>query len=112
MSRDLSTQAIKIIVGQINSKCRELYDKGKETHEVQKKLKQQFPEFEEKYPKLFSMSCSKNFDENKFLWMMSLKTQIDTGEKTSHDVSIGVGQRLAKEYVYSKLDMTKEPTIN
>lgn len=112
MSRRLSTDAIKVIVGQINSKSKELYQRGKETPEIQKKLKQQFPEFEENYPKLFKMSCSKDFDDNKFSWMMTLKNQIDSGEKNSHDVSVGVGQRLAKEYVYSKLDMTKEPTIN
>lgn len=112
MPREFSSDEIKNIVVQINMSFKSLKQKGREIPLIQKNLKKEFADFEERFPKLFLMACSNDFDPKKFSWLISMKSQIDSGQKNANETSILVGKELAKEYIYSKLDMTKEPTID
>ena len=57
------------------------------------------------------MACSDGFNPETFSWMMEQRDKMDPTKESVHNASVAVGKKLANEYIYSKLDMTKEPQI-
>lgn len=112
MTANLSEMEIKSNVVFLNMKFKELRSKGRDTETIRKSLKRERPEFEEFYPNLFKMACSEDFDAKRFSWMMDMKKKVDSDPDSTKDISIKIGKVLAKDFIYSKLDMTKEPQID
>ena len=66
-------------------------------------LKNKYPSFVDKYPTLFDKIISKTIDDEKLDFMLSMLTQIKTGEKTEFDASAAVGKKLFSEHVEPRL---------
>jgi len=56
------------------------------------------------FPMLLQKACEKEFDYERFQWMMQMKSKVDNNEITQHDASTQVGQKLVDTYV--------EPLLN
>jgi len=61
-----------------------------------------YPDFVESHPMLFDMACRKDFDWEKFNYMMSLRKQIETADRTVDDTSKEVGQKFYDIYMNHK----------
>jgi len=48
---------------------------------------------------LFSKCCSGEVDDEKINYMISMMRKIISGNKTEHDASVKIGQKLVNEYV-------------
>ena len=61
--------------------------------------------FFDRYPKLADMCVNADaFDPNLVRFMLQQKREVDRSLLTQHNASVAVGERLAKTYVYPKLD--------
>lgn len=68
-----------------------------------------YPEFKERYPFLFDMVCSDDFDMGRFHWMMALKDRVEKQKNMTHEqASIQVGQALYDVYVKDKVPERKD----
>lgn len=67
-----------------------------------------YPDFVDRYPMLYEKVCEDDFDMNRFMYMMGLKTQIQNNTHTVDSASAIVGQRLFNEYVKPIVDANKE----
>ena len=81
------------------NECKSFQDvKTKEMHYVLK-----YPNLSNMYPMIFKKACEKDFDYEKFVWMMSLIKGVNEKNVTQHNASIEVGERLVDEYIKPKL---------
>lgn len=65
-----------------------------------------YPEFKERYPFLFDMVCSDDFDMARFQWMMQLKDRVENNRVTHEKASVEVGQVLFDKYIKDKVPDT------
>lgn len=66
--------------------------------------KSKYPAISEKYKILFQKVCEPEFDVDKFIWMMQMKSRIDDNNITPHNANVEVGKALVDEYVAPKLN--------
>jgi|UniRef100_A0A6C0BRW2 hypothetical protein len=79
--------------------CKRFQDENtKEMHYVSK-----YPNLSNIYPMIFKKACEKDFDYEKFVWMMSIKKDVNENNVTQHNASIKVGERLVDEYIKPNL---------
>ena len=48
---------------------------------------------------LFSKCCNGEIDDEKIAYMIAMMRKVISGNKTEHDASVKIGQRLVDEYV-------------
>lgn len=58
-----------------------------------------YPEFQDRYPVLFELACSDDFDPQKFEYMIKLRNQVMNKERTVEDASVEVGKKMFDVYV-------------
>ena len=58
-----------------------------------------YPDFADKYPILFVMACREDFDFEKFNYMMRIRGQIATKQRTIEHASVEVGQKFFNMYM-------------
>jgi hypothetical protein len=58
-----------------------------------------YPDFIDKYPKLFEMCCDQNTDINTLYFMIDMLEKIQKNQMTEHVASVSVGQKLFDSYV-------------
>lgn len=63
------------------------------------RFERKYPAFVERYPFLFALACAPDFDAHRFNYMMSLREQVQSRDRTAEDASKEVGQVLFDEYV-------------
>ena len=91
----LSNEEIISIVADIRSYHGAMSDKIEEfTHK--------YKDFSENYPSLFEMACNDGFDVEKFNYMLRLRKQIETSERSVEDTSKEVGQKFYDIYMEKK----------
>lgn len=61
-----------------------------------------YPDFAEMYPTLLEMACKRNFEIDKFKYMMNLRFEIENKNRTVEDTSKEVGQKFFDKYVEKK----------
>jgi len=88
----LSQDSIKTIVNEIQKT-----PKNKEKRVEYFTVK--YPDFADKYPILFDMACREDFDFEKFNYMMRIRGQIATKQRTIEHASIEVGQKFFNMYM-------------
>jgi hypothetical protein len=64
--------------------------------------KKVYPVFAECYTHLFDMVCAKDFDEEKFAYMLKMREQIESNKRTLEKASVEVGQKFFDIYVGKK----------
>lgn len=67
--------------------------------EKKRYFEKKYSKFVEKYPTLFTMSLSEDFDIKRFEYMMKLKKSVDNDKLSQHDASVKVGKMLYDVYV-------------
>lgn len=77
-----------------------------------KQIQEEYCWLYETYPKIFSLACNEKMDLNKLQYMLNKLADMKNGNISEYQASGQVGSVLAKEFVYSKLDMSKEPEID
>lgn len=75
---------------------RKLYRDEKKSIE---EIKNEFIDFSEKYPQLFTMICSDSCDDIILNKMISARRLVQAGQLSQHDASVKVGQDLVNKYV-------------
>lgn len=78
-----------------------IYESTGKKHEY---YRGKYPAISEQYKVLIQKACEPNFDIDKFLWMMDMKSQIDSKQISTHDASVEVGKVLVDQYVAPKLN--------
>jgi hypothetical protein len=58
-----------------------------------------YPEFIEKYPKLFELCCDRNASLETLYYMIDMLEKIQKNQMTEHVASVSVGQKLFDSYV-------------
>ena len=91
----LSTQQIIDIVGEIQ--LSNLSEDRRMSH-----FKEVYPDFAEMYPTLLEMACKRNFEIDKFKYMMNLRFEIENKSRTVEDTSKEIGQKFFDKYVEKK----------
>jgi hypothetical protein len=71
-------------------------------------FKTKYPFFAEYYPALFATACSPGFDYSRFRYMMTLREEVATQQRSLDDASKEVGQVLFDQYVAPVIDVDKE----
>lgn len=61
-------------------------------------FKEKYSTFADKYPMLFNMACSDDFDVTKFDYMMRIRKQIADRERTVENASAEIGKRFFGMY--------------
>jgi O-glycosyl hydrolase len=75
----------------------------KDDNEKFEKLKEEFPEFAERYLMLFEMAIrNEEFDWNSFNYMLNMRNKIINDEMTAEDASKKVGEDWYDKYVKQK----------
>lgn len=62
-----------------------------------------YPWFPEKYPKLYAMCMSPDFDQDVFARLLVAKQKLDSKELNAHDASVEFGTTLVDTYIKPKL---------
>lgn len=95
----MNKQEILDIVNIINASSR----KDKETY-----FKKQYQTFADKYPNLYAMAC-KGIQDMKILeYMLDMMENVQSNSTTTHEASVGVGQKLFTEFVNPVLPSAKK----
>lgn len=76
-----------------------------------KDIQEEYSWLYDNYPKIFSLACNEKMDLDKLKFMLSKLSGIKNGNLSEYEASGIVGTAMAREYVYSKLDMSKEPNV-
>ncbi|NBP66911.1 MAG: hypothetical protein EBU66_19980, partial [Bacteroidetes bacterium] len=76
--------------------------KGKEK-DKQREFANKYEEFRMKYPVLFDLACSDDFDMTRFKYMMRLREEVNTNKRTLENASEEIGQKLFDVYVKDKV---------
>lgn len=98
--QDLSSSAIMEIVHDIRTSTLSV-------SETKTEYAKKYPDFAEQYPVLFASVCEPDFDMNRFKYIMGMRDQVRNNEKSLHDASVQVGQRLFDHYVKPHVSETK-----
>lgn len=61
-----------------------------------------YPWFASKYPKLYAMCLSPDFDPTVFAQLLTAKQKMDTNELNAHDASVEFGTTLVNTYIKPK----------
>ena len=77
------------------------YESSAKKHEY---YRAKYPAISEQYKVLIQKACEPGFDIDKFLWMLDMKSQIDSKQISTHDASVEVGKVLVDQYVAPKLN--------
>ena len=77
---------------------------GGTSKEKQRMFRKSFPEFVEKYPNLFQMSCEPDFNIDRLAYMLRMRDAVDEQKVTQHQASVSVGENLFQEYVKPLID--------
>lgn len=80
----------------------------KSMREKRKYCQETYPDFVDRYPMLYEKACDDNFDMNRFMYMMGLRSQIANKTHTVDSASAEVGQALFDVYVKPIVDASKE----
>ena len=98
---------------ELRAKFETLVSKGRDPNKIKKNLEQEFEWLHSNFPKAFELCCNPSVkDLSKLQFMLTQIQRIQQGNSSEHDASSVVGKRLAEEYVYPKIDMSKEPDIS
>lgn len=79
------------------------------TKEKQRIFRKSFPDFVEKYPNLFQMSCEPDFNVERLTYMLRMRDAVEQQKVTQHQASVSVGENLFQEYVKPLVDAVPPP---
>lgn len=88
---------------QINE-IRNYVNKNCNKKDFDEQVRQQFNQFEHKYPALFKKLINGDCDPEQLEFVLNRLEQVRTGTKTQHDASVEVGQVLVDKYVKPELE--------
>ena len=66
-------------------------------------FEQKYPEFAEKYERLFEVACERKLDLQQLSVMLRLADKVKSEEVSQHEASVAIGQNLYNQYVRPKL---------
>ena len=107
MSKKITTNTEEILSNV--KEIRSLYITNKNNNKAY--LKKKYYNFYNEYPKLFELSCNPEISLTYLEFMCNQIKKIQQGVVSEYESSGIVGNKLAKDFVYPKLDMSKEPNI-
>lgn len=73
---------------------------------------QEYPNFKEKYPVLFTTVCGRNVDINTLSFMLNVLEKMENTDLTQYDASAEVGQMLYTKYVEPNLPQKEKENKN
>lgn len=100
MDKDIKDLIIEIV------EDKSLYKSSSNKNEY---YRAKYPTLSEQYKVLIQKACEPDFDIDKFLWMLDMKSQVDAKKITTHEASVEVGKVLVDQYVAPKLNRQKQP---
>lgn len=83
----------------IDNIVKEIYYSKISNKEKKSFYEKKYSNFAQKYPSIFAMSISDDFDMNRFEYMMKLKKSVNNEKLSQHDASVKVGKMLYDVYV-------------
>ena len=106
------TERIWKDANECHTKFHSLIQKGRDPDKVRKKLKEEYDWLEEEWPRTFKICCDPTVkDLSRLKGMLDTIKRVQSGQKTIGDATAEFGKKMAREYVYPNLDMTKETGI-
>ena len=78
--------------------------KNRKNKNLEENAKEEFKDFEYKYPVIFKKILDNTLDNEQFLMMMNMMQKMQDNELTEHDASVQVGQVLVDKYVKPMLE--------
>lgn len=82
---------------------KEIYEYNGTQKDKMRIFEKKYTDFKDRYPTLFELSCSSDFDFQRFQYMMKLREQVITKERTLDNASAEVGQNMFNVYVKPNL---------
>lgn len=93
---NLTNEELLAIVTEIHESDGQMKDK-------ERIFSRKYPNVKERYPVLFELACSDDFDMMRFKYMLRLRDQVLKGERTVDDTSKEIGQKMFDIYVADKV---------
>lgn len=91
----MDSKEIEKIIAEMNK-----YPNNGEKAEV---FGKKYPEFKEKYEKMFEIACTRQLELDKLRFMLKQLEKMQNNELDQHQASVKVGQKLYDQYVEPKI---------
>jgi len=101
--RDRSEVDMELSSDELMAIVREIHTAPGTPRDKDVEFDKKYPGVKERYPVLFELACSRDFDMQRFEYMIRLRNQVLQGERTVEDTSVEVGQKMFDVYVGDKV---------